>query len=78
MPRGERRVKPDIAALTMDPTEQLFQVLDRLPTPTARTIFKAPSFSGEEEMELFAKRFEDITTEKGWNYRKTLLHLRGA
>lgn len=41
-----------------------------------RKEFKAPSFNGEQDVEVFLKQFEDVAAANRWNEAETSLHLR--
>lgn len=70
--QNAKRVDPDIAALAME------RVLEQLTSPSTRLIFKAPSFNGEVDVELFVKRTDEVTGVNGRTEKEALLHRCGA
>lgn len=65
----------DIAALTVDVMDQFMKALARLTTPFNLTAFQAPSFNYKREVELFLKRFDEVTHENGWTEMEAIVHL---
>lgn len=74
MPGRQRRsLAEDLAETT--PVDTLVQALGKL---THRSTFKAPSYSGEGEVELFLEQFQDVALANEWSEHATLLHLRSS
>lgn len=62
---GNREVDANPTAITRDPTEQLVKVLEKLTVSSVRSVFKAPTFNSDGEVELFIKRFQEVAIENG-------------
>ena len=66
----------------MDPQGMLFGELIhalgdlRMDRQVVREAFKAPSFTGDSDVELFITQFTEVATANQWNQMATLLHLR--
>ena len=60
--------------------DRLAEVLDRLANRPMMQApqFKAPQYTGQEDIEYFISRFEEIAEANEWRPAATLLHLRDS
>lgn len=67
--------QPDEPDNQMDQMEQITALTQALQL-AGRPSFKPPSFSGEEDVELFLKQFGDVAEANRWSALERTLHLR--
>ena len=60
----------------MGSVDLLIQALRRSGVSTHRDTFKAPTFMGEGDVELFLRQFDDVAAANGWTEGQQTLHLR--
>lgn len=60
MTRRRRSVETDLLDAAVSPVDQLVWALDTLHASTNSHRFRAPTFSGEGEGELFIKQFQEV------------------
>ena len=63
------------AAIPMEALLAITQAL-KLSSTNSRTEIRPPSFSGEGDLTLFLKQFEDVADANGWTPKQRTLHIR--
>ena len=74
---GSPRSTDSVAVPTVVETATLVQALRELGlSGHTRELFRAPTYSGEDDVELFVKQFNDVAGANGWSEGQQTLHLR--
>ena len=72
-PDDNHQEQPNIQMEQLEQLTALTQALQLAGRPS----FKPPSFSGEEDIELFLKQFQDVADANRWTPLERTLHIRG-
>ena len=74
---GSPRSTDSVAVPTVVETATLVQALRELGlSNNSKEMFRAPTYSGEGDVELFIKQFNDVASANGWSEGQQTLHLR--
>ena len=71
-------VEPTVTTPAVIPMEALLAITQALKLSNTgnRPEIRSPSFSGEGDLKLFIKQFEDVAEANGWTPKQKTLHIR--